>query len=155
MKNITQYLFVVIAAWSTAIGAEESKFEPLREVQESAIPYPTVADAAAALRERPDVNVTMRQGWMIIVEGNGTTIWSFVPASHPAYPSAGKRTLTMLGPGTWSVSTSLKCEATKDACDKLAQEYSELDGKMQQRLDQDHGAQQSAPRDDPASQARP
>ena len=63
----------------------------LTEEPVSTIGYPSVADALSALQAREDVFISMEDGWTIITEPGGLTIWSFSPPDQPAYPAVAKR----------------------------------------------------------------
>ena len=49
----------------------------LTEEAASTIGYPSVADALSALQAREDVFISIEDGWTIITEPGGLTIWSF------------------------------------------------------------------------------
>jgi hypothetical protein len=102
---------------------------PSAAVAQSSIEYGSVAEASTALRAKPGVVFELQNGWLIVNEGKDVT-WSFPPRGHDAYPAVAKRVLVEDADGRFRVLTSIKCEASKDACDRLAKSYEELDKAM-------------------------
>lgn len=97
------------------------------------IEYSSVATALTALRSKPSVVFSTNDSWVIAEERNSRTMWSFTPANHPANPSVGRRRLMEQG-GRYFVETSILCEATKAACDKLHEDYQMLDRRMNEAI---------------------
>lgn len=91
------------------------------EAQYSGIGYPSVAAALQALKGRRDVTISTRDGWTI-VEDRGNTVWSFTPATYPAYPAVVKRTMTSKD-GIPYVDMKVLCEAAKDPCNRLVEDF--------------------------------
>jgi hypothetical protein len=85
---------------------------------EKAFGYPTVAAAFEALKARKDVKMTSQDGWTIIEDPASSTLWSFAPPNHPAYPAVIRRRLVERDGGKVGEMTAL-CQATRTACDKL------------------------------------
>ncbi|WP_341937448.1 hypothetical protein [Marinimicrobium sp. C2-29] len=85
MKAIIPLLFALINF--QAFAAEESRV--------SSIGYGSVEEALSSLRNNPDASIRVEQEWTIVQvkEENETSIWSFSPSSHSAYPAAIKRTV--------------------------------------------------------------
>jgi len=83
--------------------------------------YPTVAAAFEALKARKDVKMTSHEGWTIIEDPVNSTLWSFVPADHPAYPAVIRRQMLDRNGGK-VVEMSALCQAPRAACDKLVDE---------------------------------
>jgi len=124
------------------------------EVQESLhneIGYPTVAQALAALRSKPGVQILQQGGWTIISEPASSTLWSFAPAEHPAYPSAVKRSLSTRGGATY-IDMKVLCEASKVACDQLVVDFQQLNQKM---IESVRGPPPAATGKSPDAMARP
>lgn len=105
----------------------------------SSIGYSSVAEAMAALRARPDVEIAERDGWTIVTERSNHVIWSFTPAGHPAHPAAVKRTVVQMGDGI-GVQMNVLCQARKADCDTLVAEFQALNERMRQDI------QRTAPR---------
>jgi hypothetical protein len=103
------------ATESTSAGSDE--FE-----------YPSVAAALDALKARWDLERFSRDdGWLGFSDSRNKAIWTFAPAGHPAYPAVVKRVMIQDGNAV-KVKTTAKCEAPKEACDKLLAEFRALDG---------------------------
>jgi len=83
--------------------------------------YPTVAATFEALKARDDVRMTSQQGWTIIEDPQSSTLWSFAPPEHPAYPAVIRRHIVEKE-GRKLVETDALCEAGKSACDRLMAE---------------------------------
>ena len=92
----------------------------------SRIGYSTVAQALAALRANPNVQITIQQGWTIAVNSSTKTIWAFVPKGDPAYPSVSKETQVSRDGGI-QIIRDILCQASKAACDHLVQRFKQLD----------------------------
>ena len=96
--------------------------------------YPTPAAALEALRTKPGVDVSMRDGWTIVSDPNERTVWSFTPASHPAYPAVVKR-MVVTTPDAIGIRTSVLCGASPDACTHLVDEFKKLNERMREALE--------------------
>jgi hypothetical protein len=103
------------------------------EVKVSTIGYPSVAAALADLRSKPEVQFSEAHGWTIAEDRSRFTIWSFAPASDPAYPSAVKRTALQEGSGV-SMQMNVLCESTQSACDKLVSDFQALNDRMRDSI---------------------
>ena len=108
------------------------------------IGYPTVKAAVEALSARNDLNTSVQGGWTIIEDRSANTFWSFTPPNHPAYPAAVKRTIVSRGDGI-SIEMTALCQASKAACDKLMEEFKELNERMSQSMRGGTPSAQSAP----------
>jgi hypothetical protein len=103
---------------------------PLPEVRDSQIGYKTVAEALASLSKRKNVEISNVRGWTIIADRTNFTLWSFAPMSYLAYPAVVRRTVTSQTSGGSIVSTSVLCEASKEACDQLVREFNALNNRL-------------------------
>lgn len=103
--------------------------EGIQESPTNEIGYATVADALAALRNRPGVQISQQGGWTIVSDPASRTLWSFTPPEHPAHPSAVKRSVVSRAGSTY-IDMKVLCEASKAACDKLVIDFQELNQKM-------------------------
>ena len=106
----------------------------LTEEPASTIGYPTVADALSALQAREDVFIAMEDGWTIITEPDGLTIWSFSPPNQPAYPAVAKRVFYQ-EEGAWFIKMDVRCEASKTVCDQLQQDFEALNESMREAME--------------------
>ena len=100
----------------------------------STIGYPSVADALGALKAREDMNISVEDGWTIITEPGGLTIWSFSPPDQPAYPAVARRDFYQEG-GAWYIKMDVRCEASKAACDQLQQDFEALNESMRKAME--------------------
>lgn len=119
-------LVLFLFLFNTAVSAQEA----------GGIGFPTVAAALEALKARSDVNISVQSGWTIANDRSASTIWSFTPADHPAYPAAVKRAIVSKDGGLYVNMTAL-CQASKAACDKLMSDFKALNERMIQSLRED------------------
>jgi len=115
-------------AWAQASAYCPNYIAPptsLPEQRESTVGYPTVAAALAGLHARSAVEFSSHNGWTIATDNAALTMWSFAPASDPAYPAVVKRQVTHDGGGT-DIKTNVLCEASKQACDTLVRRFEQL-----------------------------
>src|SRR2546422_3457337 len=127
-KLLSVTLFCCAAASAQvelAISQEQSA------TRNASIGYPSVAAALGALRVRKDVGVAVRDGWTVMTEEGGLTLWSFTPDSHPAHPAVVRRQISQKD-GAWYVDMNTLCEATKAACDKLVEDFRVLNERMRE-----------------------
>ena len=103
----------------------------------STIGYPSVADALSALQAREDVFISIEDGWTIITEPGGLTIWSFSPPGQPAYPAVAKRVFYQ-DEGAWFIKMDVRCEAAKAACDQLQHDFEALNESMRAAMEAGH-----------------
>jgi len=122
--------FLVIAAGSLAYAQPN---QPVPEADKPTIGYSSVAEALLALKARRDVKFSTQGGWTIVTDASSATLWSFPPASHPAYPSAVRRQIENRPDGAY-VHMSVQCEASKSACDDLVRSFQALNEQMAQYL---------------------
>src|SRR5262245_19370595 len=122
--------------------------------KKSSIDYPSVAAALGALKARTDVKISIEGGWTIVNDQATSTLWSFTPQNHPAYPAAVKRTVVERD-GAVYIEMSGLCEATKSACDKLMAEFQALNDKMREAMNRKGQPPQQkwAPSDDHKTRA--
>jgi hypothetical protein len=100
--------------------------QPLMEAPQPTIGFENVASAITALRTKSGVEFTTKSGWLIATDLGERTIWSFAPVGYPAYPAVVKRQVFAHGTGASSVTMSVQCEASKDACDALVKEFARM-----------------------------
>jgi hypothetical protein len=106
----------------------------LTEEPASTIGYPSVAAALSALQAREDVNISVEDGWTIITEPGGLTIWSFSPPDQPAYPAVARRVFHQEA-GAWFIKMDVRCEAEKEACDQLQRDFEALNENMREAME--------------------
>jgi hypothetical protein len=124
-------LVLVIGALGCSVALPQAASNP-RE-QSSGIGYATVAQALAALRADPKVQISVQQGWTIAVDKSTETIWAFVPMGDPAYPAVSKATPVSRDGGIY-VERRILCQASKAACDQLVQRFKQLDERIRQSM---------------------
>jgi hypothetical protein len=107
---------------------------PLQETPSATVGYPSVAAALKDLRSRPDVTVAVQNGWMVAEDRATSTVWSFPPPGHPAYPAAVKRQAVQQADGV-ALEMHVLCEASKQACDDLVRSFEQLNGQMKASVD--------------------
>ena len=115
------------------LGASNCAAQNVKPIEESSgagnsIGYASVHEALTALKAKPGVNITVTKpdAWTIVNESSPVfAIWSFTPEGHYAYPAVVRRTLDQSN-GRVSVVTAALCQATKPNCDRLMQEFQQL-----------------------------
>ncbi len=100
---------------------------------QASINYPSVAAALNGLRARSEVDFTTLDGWTIVTEPGGLTVWSFTPPDHSAYPAVVKRAFFRRN-GAWFVDMAVKCQAEKAARNQLVADFRELNEAMSERI---------------------
>jgi hypothetical protein len=116
---MSKSLFLISSSVALASAAPVWSHDspPAEQADSSSIGYLTVADARAALTAKSGVTFRTENGWTIAKDDVEIAIWLFAPPDHPAYPSVIKRTTVNRNNKSF-MQTSVKCEATKDICDK-------------------------------------
>lgn len=117
----------LVAALLTAPAARAQ--EPIPESPTDTIGYPTVAAALQDLTHRTNFDVSVQGGWTVVQDRANATLWSFAPPNNPAYPAVVRRQLANEG-GAVNLHMSVKCEASKAACDQLVRDFQKLNGEM-------------------------
>ena len=124
MKRLLPIFFALSVG--SAIAGDPT---PLPETDHSTIGYDSVEAALTALRADPAVVEHNQDGWLIFADRPHYTIWSFSPQGHPSYPSAVKRQIVRKGDSLY-VNMSIKCGASKAACDQLVEDFQHLNDQM-------------------------
>ena len=103
--------------------------------KKSVIGYATVAEALAELKAKPGVEIqtTKPDAWIIINEPGGIQ-WSFAPSTHAAHPAVVRRTVKVNGEGGVYIEMNTLCQAEKVPCDKLVEEFKELNDRIRQSV---------------------
>lgn len=101
---------------------------------EPKIDYPTVAAALKDLEAKDGSGtvVTHADGWTVVNEPP-ITQWSFTPAGHAAHPAVVRRIIRRGADGKVTVEIATLCEAKKDACTKLEEEFASLNERIVQQ----------------------
>lgn len=97
---------------------------------QSDIGYATVAAALQDLPTKPRVIVAVKEGWTIVDDAANSTIWSFAPVGHAAYPAVVKRTAVERN-GHIFLDMRALCEAKKAPCDALMAQFQQMNTEMQ------------------------
>ena len=105
------------------------------ESESSSIRYESVEAALNSLKRDPNSSVTIHDDWTIIEnsENGSMALWSFTPPSHPAHPAAIKRA-TIEEDGAVYIQMTALCEATKNECDKLIEQFSALNDQIRESM---------------------
>ena len=93
----------------------------------------SVEKTLAKLKDDPEVNIRVSEGWTIATKESGRVIWSFTPINHPANPSFVKREIVERD-GSIFIDTSASCSSTKEICDKLVQDFVDLNNKILENI---------------------
>lgn len=113
-------LFALISFTFAAFSQTES--EPA-----SGVGFKSVAEAMAALKDKPGVRVTTRSRdqWIIINEAGAKINWSFAPVGHYAYPAVVRREIKVNDDGKLVMQTRALCDSGKSSCERLIAEFNE------------------------------
>ncbi|MGQ0671937.1 MAG: hypothetical protein ACT4N2_03525 [Hyphomicrobium sp.] len=126
MRNTSYFLMVVLALMP---GASTAAAEILCDVEVGSYDI-----LEAKISGRQGVKLLPSDAATRSYEDPQTSIiWNFATKGSPAYPSVACRRLNTKD-GTIFVVTEISCRAAKDACDRLAAAYSDLDRQMTEAL---------------------
>jgi len=97
------------------------------------IGYPSAPAALAALKARGDVAISDDGRWTTADDKANRTLWSFTLPGHPAHPAAVRRTVVMEN-GQASIKMNSLCQAKREACDDMLEEFRRMNAALQQSL---------------------
>ena len=126
--------FLVLGVTGCTGGAPPPPPSPPAVSDRSSIGYASVREALAALRAKPGAQLGEQDGWTIVQDQESEksmALWSFPPASDPAYPSAVKR-VVFEKDGTVQIGMQVLCESTKPACEQLVRDFQDLNERTKQ-----------------------
>ena len=125
----TSAIAAVAAALLAGACASGNQPDP---AEASRIGYASPDAALAAVRARPGVVETQKDGWTIIEDKARYETWYFSPAGHPAHPAVVKRTSfsSVSGPRT---QTAAMCGGGQAECDKLVAQLQAADKQSPQQ----------------------
>jgi hypothetical protein len=84
----------------------------------NSIGYPTVDAALTAVRARPGIEESQRDGWTVIEDKEHRETWLFSQPGVPTHPAVVKRTLIKKF-GDSITQTAAMCTSDQAECDKL------------------------------------
>jgi hypothetical protein len=135
-KPLSSSFFAALLAAALSANAQDQTAASAESTSgKSAIGYTSVQEALESLKSKPGISVTVTNpdSWVIIVEPQPYTQWSFTPAGHYAYPAVVRREIKQRD-GAIAVEMSALCQAEKAACDKLLEEFKQLNERMRQSI---------------------
>ncbi len=145
VKNKTSFVMLTVLGYATEeqypevvnkiVASFVIQYDPLPE-DTGSFEYSSVAEALADLKTKEGVKINVSQGWTIITEANGLTMWSFAPSDNPAYPAVAKRVFYEDQNG-WFVTMNIHCEADKAACDQFVRDFEKLNEDMRKYIEKD------------------
>jgi hypothetical protein len=97
------------------------------------IGYPSAPAALEALKARADVTISDDGSWTTADDKANRTLWSFTLPGHSAHPAAVRRTVVMEN-GQASIRMTALCQAKKEACDSMLEEFRRINAALQQSL---------------------
>ena len=100
-------------------------YRPVPEQPQSDIGYANPKDAEAALRVKPGVTVSEKDGWFVFVDTTERTVWTIAMPSNRAYPTAVKRSVVKSDQGS-SLNMKVQCGASKEVCDDVVRSFNSL-----------------------------
>jgi hypothetical protein len=128
MLKLTLGLSLVFV-WSGSALAQQG----MERTQQSAIGYPTVADALADLSRRSDIQKSVQGNWRIFEDRATKTLWSITQGKHSAHPTAVRRRIVTEN-GKVLVRTKILCQAEKEPCDQVERDFRKLNQQIQAHL---------------------
>ena len=113
-------IFALILGSNNAIADDQKS--------EKSVGFETVEDALTFLKTKPSVSftVTKPDGWLIANDSSPFAVWSFTPEGHYAHPAVVKRELKQNEKGDVQIEMTALCQAAKEPCDKLINEFKEM-----------------------------
>jgi hypothetical protein len=132
--RIAPTILLLIANSACLAQVQEAASSP-ESIRQSVIGYATVAEALTALQAKPGIRieVTKPDSWTIINEP-GNVQWSFTPSTHKTYPAVVRRAIKVNTDGGVSIEMSALCQAEKASCDKLMEDFKELNERIRQSV---------------------
>ena len=91
------------------------------------IGYPTVDEALTAVRARPGIEESQRDGWTVIEDKAHKETWLFSPPGHPTHPAVVKRT-EIKKFGESMTQTAALCSSDQAECNKLVAQMNASSG---------------------------
>jgi hypothetical protein len=121
---------------TTAHG--QARSGPMEKPLEQDRGRPTVAATLEWLKSKPSINfsVTEPDHWTIATESDFTAQWSFTPPGHYAHPAVVQRLMKKRPNGDVYVEMNVLCETDKASCDRLSEDFTELNEYMRNQLQQ-------------------
>jgi hypothetical protein len=137
-----RFLMALAAAASTvtmlsfAIAGDSGAVTQKPAEEATASAPKTVAGVLAALKTRPGIqfSVTEPDHWTIATASDFSAQWSFTPPGHYAHPAVVQRLLKKRPNGDMYVEMGVFCESAKAACDRLSEEFTELNRQMRDQM---------------------
>lgn len=83
--------------------------------------FSNVHDAMQSLLARRDVKISVRASWTEIVDASGT-IWTFVPLTHPGYPTMMRQRVRRSPDGAIRVDMAVLCQSEKTPCERVIED---------------------------------
>ena len=136
MKSLSSLVFVAFLAAALSANAQDKTASSAESTSgKSAIGYTSVQEALESLKSKTGVSVTVTKpdSWVVVTEPQTYTQWSFTPAGHYAHPAVVRREIRQRD-GAVAVEMSALCQAEKAACDKLIEEFKQLNERMRQSI---------------------
>lgn len=124
----------LLLAWPPLSRAQDQPLnapQQLGMAADGSIGFKTVAEALETLKALPGARATVTQpdSWVVISEPGGMIVWSFTPPAHPAHPAVVRRAAVVGGDKMARLQMTVLCEAKKAPCDRLVQEFRELNAR--------------------------
>lgn len=129
MRNYLVIITTLFLLASLFASADELK-------PEKGVGFKTVDEALAFLKTKPTVTftVTKPDDWLIANDTSPFTVWSFTPEGHYAYPAVVKREVKQNAQGGVFIEMTALCQAEKEPCDRLIQEFQNLNNKTRKNV---------------------
>ncbi|MCS4235237.1 hypothetical protein [Stenotrophomonas sp. BIGb0135] len=122
---------IALAVWLASVGAG-AHAGPM-DGEGDAIPYASPEAALVALRASPHVSERLENDWFALQDHQGHVLWSITAPGNAMHPSMVKRTLVQRDGGV-EIGMSIKCGASRQACDTLVQTFQASNDRLRQRL---------------------
>jgi len=125
MKAIA-YSFALLLTFAGSVSAA-------KPADSTKIEYPSPQAALDALRKKPGVTVREENDWIVLKDTTNYALWSITAPTHPAYPTAIKRT-PYERDGAIMLGMDVQCGATKAVCDEVVAQFRELNRRVGEDL---------------------
>jgi hypothetical protein len=137
-RTLLECAISAVLAMPVAVFAQQAATAgaPTTSNSPAGVGFKSVADALAALKARPGakISVTQPDAWTIISEQQGSVVWSFTSASHPAHPAVVRRSLVVGEDGVARIEMAVLCQAEKAPCDRLTKDFRDINERSMRAL---------------------
>ena len=132
-EAVNRNAWIAALVLGCSLGAYAQEQTPMAETPTPAIPYASTEAALEALRAKPGVTERSENDWFVVSDTADHVIWSITMPDNVMHPSIVRRALVEKD-GAVHVEMSIKCGASKVACDELARTFQEINDGLRERM---------------------